>query len=114
MADNDRARQGLLFVIAAVLGVWCATAKIAAAQSVPTLVQAEAMMLTTPMTAGYDTAAMGGRFISPTSGTSTTFPSRSASVEITLPAAGTYYLWARIAGPTNTSDALYLGIERRS
>ena len=82
----------------------------ALAQSVPLLLQAESMTLTAPMTAGYDIAAMGGRFISPTSGTSGSNPTRNASVEVNVPA-GTYFLWTRIAGATATSDALYVGID---
>jgi hypothetical protein len=55
-------------------------ASMALAQSVPMLVQAEAMTLVAPMAAGNDIAAMGGRFISPTSGTSTMNPVLSLSV----------------------------------
>jgi hypothetical protein len=62
------------------------------------------------MTMGTESAALGGRYLSPTSGSSTTNPVQSASVEVSVPA-GTYYLWGRIAGPTTSSDALYLGID---
>jgi pectate lyase len=110
MLGHARPLRKLILILAAMLALACA-APMAAAQSVPMLVQAEAMTLSSPMAAGYDIAAMGGRFISPVSGTSTMFPSRSASVEVTIPAAGTYYLWARIAGATDTSDALYVGID---
>ena len=82
----------------------------ALAQSVPLLVQAESMTLVSPMAAAYDIAAMAGRFISPAGGTSGSNPQRNASVDVTVPT-GTYFLWARIAGASNTSDALYVGID---
>jgi pectate lyase len=110
MLTNLHPVQKSLLMLAATLALSCAP-YIAAAQSVPMLVQAETMTLVAPMAAGYDVAAMGGRFISPTSGTSTNSPVRSAHVQVSVPAAGTYYLWARIAGPTDTSDALYVGID---
>jgi pectate lyase len=102
--------QKFLRIVAVVLFASCG-ANMALAQSVPMLVQAEAMTLVAPMAAGNDIAAMGGRFISATSGTSTTSPVRSASVQVNVSTAGTYYLWARIAGPTDLSDALYVGID---
>ena len=99
-----------LLVCAALLLAGAFGSPIAFAQSVPLLVQAEAMTLVSPMASGYDIAAMGGRFVSAASGTSGTNPQRNASVEVSVPA-GTYYLWARIAGATSTSDALYVGID---
>ena len=88
------------FVLAA---AWCATADIAAAQSLPILMQAETMSLAAPMTAGYDMAAMGGRFIRPTSGSNTTSPVQSASAQVTLAASGTFYLWARSPDPDDSA-----------
>jgi hypothetical protein len=109
MFANIRPVQRFRFVLAAALPLSCAT-NMVAAQSVPMLVQAESMTLLAPMTAGYDIAAMGGRFISVPSGTTPPKPTPAASVQVNVPA-GTYYLWARIAGPTSTGDALYVGID---
>lgn len=86
----------------------------ALAQLLPMLIQAESMSTagsTAPMMTANDFAAMGGRYIAaPSNATTTTNPVRGASMQVNL-AAGTYYLWARIAGPTTTSDALYVGID---
>lgn len=103
----EQLRRIVLLVFAVVA---CAMKIPALAQPVPLLLQAESMTLVSPMAAGYDIAAMGGRFISPASGTSGSNPQRNASVELNVPT-GTYYLWARIAGANNTSDALYVGID---
>src|SRR5256885_11826804 len=50
-------------------------------------------------------------FRSPTSGTNSTVPVREAWTTVTAPTAGTYYLWARLKGPTVDSDALYVGFD---
>ena len=109
MLTSIRSIQNVLFIFAVALFGSCA-ANMALAQSVPILVQAESMALIAPMTVGNENAAIGGRFISPTSGTSTESPVQSASVQVNVPA-GTYYLWARISGATDLSDALYVGID---
>ena len=96
--------------VLAAVPLWCATADMVAAQSLPILLQAEAMTLAAPMSAGYDMAAMGGRFIRPASGTSTTSPIQTAYAQVSLPASGTFYLWARIGGVSSANDALYVGI----
>jgi pectate lyase len=105
--------QKFLCTFAVALFGSCGTS-IALAQSVPMLVQAEAMSTagsTKPMAVGNDIGAMGGRFISAASGATTTnTPVMGASVQVNVPT-GTYFLWARIAGPTPTSDALYVGID---
>jgi pectate lyase len=87
------------------------------ANEVPTLapvrrmIEAETMTLTPPMTVGNDAEANGAQYISPTSGTSTTVPVREASTTLNVSSAGTYYLWARLKGPTIDSDALYVGFD---
>jgi hypothetical protein len=80
------------------------------ASFVPILLEAESMAVTSGMSLGSDSAALGGRYLSPTSGVSSTVPGREASVSVTVPTAGTYYLWARMYGQSGASDALYLGI----
>jgi hypothetical protein len=105
----ERFKRSVCFAVVA-LG-WSFGAKMAFAQSVPLLVQAEQMTLVAPMTLGNDNAAIGGQFISPSSGASSFSPVRNASVQVNVPAAGTYYLWARIEGLTDASDALYVGID---
>ena len=75
------------------------------------LIEAEWMAVASGMTVGADPRALGGRYISPTAGTSTTAPVREASVTVSVPAAGTYYLWARMYAPSTASDALYVGID---
>jgi hypothetical protein len=55
------------------------------------LVQVDAMTLVAPMVAGYDSAAMGGRFISPAN------PTQSASAQVNDVPVGTYYRVACIA-----------------
>ena len=75
------------------------------------LLQAEAMAVTSTMSVGADSGALGGRYLSPTRGANSTTPVREASASVTIPTAGTYHLWARMYGPTTGSDALYLGID---
>jgi hypothetical protein len=65
--------------------------------------------LTAPMMVGVDAGANGAQYISATSGTNSTVPVREASTTVTAPAAGTYYLWARLKGASMDSDALYVG-----
>jgi pectate lyase len=77
---------------------------------VPLLLEAESMAVTSGMSIGSDPGAMGGQYLSPTSGTNSTAPVREASVAVTIPTAGIYYLWARMYGPSTAADALYLGI----
>ena len=77
----------------------------------PILLHAESMTVAAGMSFGSDLAALRGRYLSPTSGANTTTPVREASVPVTIPTAGTYYLWARMYGPTGAADALYLGID---
>jgi hypothetical protein len=113
MHTTTRRFKTVLFIFASVL--FACTVRTALAQSVPMLLQAEAMSTagsTAPMWKGADIAAMGGQFIeAPGGATSTTTPVRGASAQVNVPAAGPYFLWARIAGPTSTSDALYVGID---
>ena len=114
MHPSVRPIQKLLFNFAVAL-IAASAMSMAFAQSVPMLVQAEAMSVpagsTAPMATGNDIAAMGGRFITSGSGaTTTTTPAPGASVQVTVPS-GTYFLWARMAGPTPASDALYVGID---
>jgi pectate lyase len=75
------------------------------------LFEAEDMNLTSPMTTGIDTNASGGQYISPTSGTLSTSPIPEATISLTVPKTGAYYLWIRIMGPDTSSDALYTGID---
>jgi hypothetical protein len=77
----------------------------------PVLVEAESMALASGMSVGSDPGALGGRYISATSGGNTTRPVREASAAVTIPAAGTYYLWARMYAPSYAADALYFGID---
>ena len=77
----------------------------------PVLLEAESMSVASGMSVGTDSRALGGRYVSPTGGASSTTPTRQASVAVTIPTAGTYYLWARMYGPSAAADALYLGID---
>ena len=76
----------------------------------PVVLEAEAMVLAPGMSRGSDPGALGGGYISPASGVNSTAPAREASVSLTIPKADTYYLWARVYGPSGAADALYLGI----
>ena len=75
------------------------------------VIEAESFTLQSPMTVGTDANASGAQFISPSSGTNSTTPIREAFTTVTAPASGTYYLWARIGGPSSTADALYVGFD---
>jgi hypothetical protein len=77
----------------------------------PLLINAESMTLTSRMKAGSDSGALGGGYISANGGKNSTNPVREATASVTVPAAGTYYLWARLYGPSFSEDALYLGID---
>jgi hypothetical protein len=81
-----------------------------ASTPMPLLVEAESMA-GTGMSAGSDPLALGGRYLSATSGSNSTTPVREASVPVTITTAGTYYLWARMYAPSTASDALYVGID---
>ncbi|HEX9821806.1 MAG TPA: CARDB domain-containing protein, partial [Methylomirabilota bacterium] len=74
------------------------------------LLEAESMSVTSGMSVGTDAGALGGRYLSPTGGANSLTPVREASIAVTIPTAGTYYLWARMYGPSTAADALYLGI----
>jgi hypothetical protein len=80
------------------------------ASRIPVLVEAESMEITSGMSAHPDAGALGGQYLSPTSGMNSTAPGREASVAVSIPTAGTYYLWARMYGVSGAADALYLGI----
>jgi chitodextrinase/predicted transglutaminase-like cysteine proteinase len=73
--------------------------------------EAEDMNLISPMTTGFDANASGGQYISPTSGSLSTSPVPEATISLTVPETGTYYLWVRMMGPDSGSDALYVGID---
>ncbi len=74
-------------------------------------IEAENFTLSSPMTKGSDTRAWNGQYISPTTGVDSETPVREAYASISLSTSGNYYLWARMMGPTNASDALYLGFD---
>ena len=74
-------------------------------------IEAENFTLSPPMISGSDTSAWNGQYISPTSGVDSSTPVREAYTSISLTTSGGYYLWARMMGPTNASDALYLGFD---
>jgi hypothetical protein len=57
-----------------------------------------------------DSNASGGWYISATSGSNTSSPKKEASYNFTAPERGTYYLWALLYGPDESSDAIYIGI----
>lgn len=105
----------LLPAFAAVLAWGAASSAVSQSlpHSVPMLIQAEAMSTTgstAPLAVGNDFAAMGGRVLTaPSNSTTRDNPVRGASVRVDL-AGGSYFLWARLAGPTALSDALYVGI----
>ena len=102
MQTTIRQIRNLVFVFA--FAFLSCVASVALAQSVPMLLQAEAMSTagsSAPMATGNDIAAMDGRIITAPSGATTTMsPVRGASAQVSVPA-GTYFLWARIAGPTS-------------
>jgi chitodextrinase len=75
------------------------------------LFEAEDMNLISPMTIGIDFNASGGQYISPTSGTFSLSPISEATLSLTIPETGTYYLWIHMMGPDTDSDALYAGID---
>ncbi len=75
------------------------------------LYEAESATLTSSMTKGSDPLTSGGMYISPTSGSNSINPLREASLSFSLSNSGTYYLWARIMGPDESSDALYVGVD---
>jgi hypothetical protein len=57
--------------------------------------------------------ASGGAYITVPSGVPTgpAPPFREATWDIEISQHGTYYLWARILGPTPSSDAMFIGID---
>jgi mannosyltransferase len=73
--------------------------------------EAEDGNLISVMEVGQDKQASGGAFISATSGTNTKSPGKQASYTFTVPEGGTYFLWARLYGPNEGSDAIYIGID---
>src|SRR5687768_3240670 len=83
MLANFHPVPRFLLILAVALALSCAP-YIAAAQSVPMLVQAETMTLVAPMAAGYGIAAMGGRFISVPSGANPANPTPLASVQVNV------------------------------
>lgn len=73
--------------------------------------EAEDGNLTSNMEIGQDGSASGGAYISATSTSATTSPKKEASYSFSVPEDGTYYLWARLYGPDEASDAIYIGID---
>jgi hypothetical protein len=68
------------------------------------------MAVASGLSLGSDVRALGGRYLSPTTGANSTAPAREASISVTIPAPGTYYLWARMYGLSGAADALYIGL----
>ena len=64
--------------------------------------EAEAATLVAPMSTGADAQASGGHYIS----TSVT-DSGTATLGITVPMAGNYYVWCRVLAPDSSHDSFY-------
>lgn len=94
----------MLFVIATLQGM-------ALASGFSVLIQAEDMALTPAMVVGSDAAAFGGAYIHVPEGSDTRSPVAEAEIAVSVPADGTYQLWARLHGPDGNSDAVYLTID---
>ncbi|MEK7635597.1 MAG: choice-of-anchor Q domain-containing protein [Patescibacteria group bacterium] len=73
--------------------------------------EAESMNLISPMVISSDNNASKGQYIHVPTGIDSTNPQPEAILNFTISQSGTYYLWARIYGATNLSDALYIGID---
>ncbi len=79
--------------------------------SMDQLYEAESFTLSSPMVVGTDDQALNGKYISANSGSNTSTPAPEATLSISVPATNTYYIWARVLGPTSGSDASYIGID---
>jgi hypothetical protein len=75
------------------------------------LIEAESGNLSSPLGIDQDSSASAGAYVSATSGENTDSPETEASYEFSIPDDGTYYLWARLYGPDDESDAIYIGID---
>jgi hypothetical protein len=105
---GDASRRGGLAPLLLVVVALCPSAARAATHG---LYQAESAKLQSSMKVGSDVNALGGKYIAPTSGTSSTSPTAEARRSFSVPSTGTYYLWARMMGPDAGSDTLYVGID---
>jgi hypothetical protein len=74
--------------------------------------EAEQSVLASPLTVSADPAANGGAYISAKTGKSTKSPKREGTLTFSVPADGTYYLWARLNASSGQSDAIYIGIDQ--
>jgi hypothetical protein len=74
------------------------------------LVEAEDMTLASDMVVAADGEAFGGRYIHVPVGEDTRSPVALAEIEVSVPADGTYQLWARLFGPDGNSDAAYVTV----
>jgi hypothetical protein len=79
--------------------------------SLDLLIEAEDGDISSPLRVGEDSSASGGAYISATSGSNTESPEREASYEFSVSEDGAYYLWARLYGPDEDSDAIYIGLD---
>lgn len=73
--------------------------------------EAESFTFRAPFSFERDNTANGNRYLGVTSGTPTDRPRIEASYNFEVPRDGTYYLWARLYGPNQDSDAMYIGID---
>jgi len=77
---------------------------------IPMWIEAETGILTFPMTQASDSNASNGAYIHVPTGSNSRSPVPEATYSIEIPQTGTYYLWGRIHGPTDSNDAIYIGI----
>ncbi len=75
------------------------------------LYEAESFTLKSPMSIGGEAGAFSGKYISANSGAKTQNPTSEATLSVSVPAAGTYYLWVRTLAPSKSQDASYVGID---
>jgi len=73
-------------------------------------IEAEDMTITNTLTTGFDGSASGGAYVFAASGANTDNPTVEASTNFGVNS-GMYYVWARLYGSSETTDASYVGVD---
>lgn len=69
-------------------------------------VEAESGRISSPMVAGFDARASGGRYVYTTSG-----GRGVAAYTFTVPTSGQYVIWCRVLGVSGTKDSFYVSVD---
>ncbi len=81
------------------------------AEPVTRVVEAEQGRILSVFQLGSDGQASGGAYLAVPTLSPATSGQIEVQVPVTLPADGTYYLWARLFGPSEDEDAIYIGFD---